>query len=650
MRALLLALIACDPDPGKAPLDSASPAGAQAIVDPTRATHYLDQPFPSDALLTADGTPDLTGFPIEGTDLGAQVVGGWVRRIEATSRGFANHGAAYFRFTAALEGLPEQTTGLADDPILLVDLETGERIPLITRFIADPAGDPWYGDNTLAMAPALGHPPRSGATLAAVVMASAGARPADGWSVPPDVQAGLALAGVDGEVAVSTTYTVQDGTAELRAVRDDVLSRLGDAPDWGDATLRRVQTLAYAQGQTPGGADATVCTVTFTDGGTEDRYLAPLDGGTPHSHDMIDGWPMAVYQVEVPVFNYSRLEDRPYMNPGFGHISDIDRDSGWWELPGGVPGTPDVETISVTVSLPEGPDGVAITDAPVIIYDHGTGGHAYNAVQRRSGLDDGLGLAQVLTDAGWAIVSRDSPLYGTRYPLIDEGYGASLGFYNIVNLPAFRDNQRQAAIEGVVMRRFVQTGLNPLLGQGSVDGSRLRRMGHSLGSVTANLGIAADPGVYEASFLSGSGGVFAHYFLDTGLLDVIDPGLISSLFALLGAEAPDVVTTPAVMGAAIGLPEAAWSGVDRLHPVIGLFQWTMDPSDPMAIARDVDVPTTMIVGIGDYQVPNFTSWALIEALPDATHTDVSPSYDYDPHWVLHREPEGAAVLAGWLAE
>ena len=646
----MLLLAACTSDTGKPSMDSGTVDGAQAIVDPTRSSHFLDHPFPSNDLLTSDGTPDLAGFPGGGDSVGEQLVAGWVRRIESTSYGFANHGASYFRFTEALSDIPEETGGTATDPVLLVDMDTGELLPLLIRFVEDPLGDMWYAENTLAMAPALGHPPRSGATLAAVVMTSSGARPADGWTPPAEVEAALERAGVEGTVAVSTVFTVQDATAQLRAVRDDILARLGDGPDWGNPTLRRVETLSYTQGQTPGGDDATVCTVTFTDGTSEERYLEALDGGEAHTHDMIDGWPMSVYQVEIPVPNYSRLEDRPYMSPGFGHIADFDRDSGWWRFENGNPGEPDTETISVTVSLPEDADGNPLSDAPVIIYDHGTGGHAYNAIQRRSGLDDGPGLAQILTDAGWAIVSRDSPLYGTRYPLIDEGYGASLGFYNVVNLPAFRDNQRQAAVEGVVMRRFVQTGLNDLLAEGSVDGSRLRRMGHSLGSVTTNLGVAADPDVYEASFLSGSGGVFTHYFLDTGLLAVIDPGLISSLFALLGAEAPEVITTPAVMGAALGLPEPAWEHIDRLHPVLGLFQWTMDPSDPMSIARDVTVPTTMLVGVGDYQVPNFTSWALIEALPDARHTDVEASYDYDPHWVLHREQAGAQVLADWLAE
>jgi hypothetical protein len=74
--------------------------------------------------------------------------------------------------------------------------------------------------------------------------------------------------------------------------------------------------------------------------------------------------------------------------------------------------------------------------------DHGTGGHAYSAVQRISTGDDGWAMANALASAGTAVVGRDQPLYGTRYSLIEDGFGGSLGFYNIGNLPAFRDNQR----------------------------------------------------------------------------------------------------------------------------------------------------------------------------------------------------------------
>jgi hypothetical protein len=74
----------------------------------------------------------------------------------------------------------------------------------------------------------------------------------------------------------------------------------------------------------------------------------------------------------------------------------------------------------------------------------------------------------------------------------------------------------------------------------------------------------------------------------------------------------------------------------------------MDPSDPMSVARDEQLPATVFIGIGDHQVPNFTSYALATALPDATVITLEASWDYDPHMVLHRETEGHDVLSDWL--
>ena len=653
--ALALLLVACAGPGGKG--GDGADSGVRAIVDPSRPEHFFDHPFPSEDLHRgADGRPDLSGFPEAPSELTAPVIAGWARRIEAATLHFANHGAAYLRFEGPLPALPAQTEGLPTDPVLLVDLDTGELLPLELRFIEDPAGDPFFAPNTLALAPQLGHPPRPGARLAAVVMAAAGAAPAAGWSAPDGLAEGLAAAGVDGEVAVATVFQTQAATDELRLVRDDLLARLGDDPDWtlpdGSAPrARRLTGLAYAQGTTPSGEAATVCTVTFAGGEQELRYLAPLDGGVDFALDLDADWPMEVYQVEIPTWNYSGLDDAPYMSPGFAHLYDTERETGWWRIdPDGGVGAPDPEPLVLSVSLPRVADGAPRSPAPVMIWDHGTGGHAYNVVQRRNPDDDGRALAQAWADAGWAVIGRDQPLYGSRYPLIDEGYGASLGFYNIVNLPAFRDNQRQGAIEGVLVRRFVQTALSDLLPDGALDPSRLRRGGHSLGSVTTHLGIAADPGVYEAAFVSGSGGLFTHYFLDTGLLDGFDAATLAGLFALFQAEAPDPVTPAAALGAALGLPEPAWARIDRLHPAITLFQWTMDGGDPMAIARDVDLPVTMIIGPGDLQVPDFTSDALLLALPDAVGTRVEARGDYDPHSVLYREPEGVELLRAWLAD
>ena len=621
-----------------------------AIVDPARTTHFFDAPFPDATLLDGSGHADLTGFPEAPSDATRDVIAGWARRIGKTSQGFANNGSAYFRFEGPLD-VPEVMTGTAEDPVLLIDTATGERIPLAIHFTESANGDPFLADNLLALAPALGHPPRSGATLAAVVMESAGAKAADGWSAPDAVTAALELAGVSGRPAVAVTYTIQDATAELAALYADADDHLGDTPDWGEITWKRIAHLDYAQSLTPSGEDATVVTTTFEDGSQEVVNMYANEEAI-HAHEMLEDWPMAVYQAEIPVLSYSGLEARPYMNPSFGHLFDTQVETGWIDFVDGLPARdPEPEMMRVILSLPKDEDGTPITDAPIAMYDHGTGGAAINSVQRINMHDNGHALATRWAEAGWAVIGRDAALYGSRFDLIDAGFsGGSLGFYNIVNLPAFRDNQRQTAVDGHVLLRFIQDGINASLPVGSINTDRIRRIGHSLGSVTANLGVSAEPDAFESVFLSGTGGVLSHYFLDTGLLEDFGNELVDQIFTLFQVDPPDPVTAPAVLGAALGIPEEGWGNINRLHPAMTLFQWTMDPGDPMTVARDETLPATVFIGIDDHQVPNFTSYALATALPDATIVTVEASWEYDPHMVLHREVEGHDALSAWLSE
>lgn len=651
----LLVLLSASPL-GCRPGAPATPStGVPAIVDPSRAGHFFDAPFPDDALLDAQGFPDLAGFPTGGTPLAADLVAGWAWRLEQVAQGFGNQTPAWFRFEGPL-ALPTDaegrasTEGTASDPVLLIDVETGERLPLDLRFTVDPGADPWLASDLLALAPRLGHPPRSGATLAAIVTTAAGAARPAGWSPPALALQALERAGVQAEIAVATVYTVQDVTGQMRALVEDATARIEARGGFGEVQARRVRHIAYAPGLTPSGREATVLTVTFEDGSQELSYQSPLDPEvSTHEIDM-DAWPMAVWQMEIPILNYSGLEDRPYMSPGFAHVFDTERTSGWIRFSGGqLQGAPDEEPMRVVVAIPKGPDGQPIEGAHTLLFDHGTGGTAWHAVQRRNALDRGDELAARMVAADVAIIGRDQPLYGTRYPLIDEGYDASLGFYNIVNLPAFRDNQRQGALEAWQLAMFVEHGLNDSLEAGSVQPRPLARLGHSLGSVTLNVGAAAGPEAWSAAFLSGSGGGFTHYFLDTGLIEGIDPSLLSGLFALLGAQEPEEITTAAVLGAALALPEEDWERLDRLHPVLALFQWTMDPSDPMALARDQRVPSLLLLGEGDLQVPNFTSEALHEALPESTLVRCTPTADYDGHFCLHREEAAWEVFGAWLA-
>jgi hypothetical protein len=625
---LLLALVACHrPD-------------VTAIVDPARPEHYFDVPFPSDQLADADGRPILDGYPLAIPELTANVETGWLTRLGMTTTGFANNGAAYFRFDGELSP-PATTGGLPTDPIVMVALDgSGELVPLDVGFVHDPHGDPFFGADTLEVAPQLGHAPRSGVTYATVVMESAGARAAEGWDIPAEVADALDVAGVKGRVAVSTSFTVQDATGQLRALVADADAHL---PDWSGIVFHEVTHLTYAPGTTESGVEATVCTATYEDGTTGVTYLSYDDGETADV-DLTD-WPMRVFEATIPTLNYQGEDDRPYMSPGLQHVGDIERYTGWIDVgPDGVASVPWVEPMHIVVQLPRNnPD-----NAPVVIWDHGTGGHKYDSVQRPRGTDRNRELTQEFADRGWAIIGRDATLYGQRYPLIDEGYGGSLGFYNIVNLPAFRDNQRQTAIDGHVLLRYVQQHLNNDLPVGSVDSTRIRRGGHSLGSVTSNLGLAAEPEAWESAFLVGTGGDFSDYFLYTGLLAGMDEDTIRALFPIFGVEAPDELTTTSVMGAVLGLDEPAWDHVDRLHPMLTLFQWTMDPSDPMSVARDEDVPAFVVIGPGDHQTPDFTAEALAVALPDATVRYCEVTSDYDPHQCLWHEDVGAELIGEWL--
>ena len=49
-------------------------------------------------------------------------------------------------------------------------------------------------------------------------------------------------------------------------------------------------------------------------------------------------------------------------------------------------------------------------------------------------------------------------------------------------------------------------------------------------------------------------------------------------------------------------------------------------------------------------MPNFTTDALAEALPDATVVDCEADGDYDPHSCLYRTQTGWDSVGDWLAE
>jgi len=591
------------------------------VIEADRSGHLFNRPFPSDELLDSDGTVNLTDFPDAGTELGTSFVQGWSRQAGDTVMGWSALAPVAVRFDAPVE-VPAQTAGNDEDVVRLVSVQSGHQPALQTRFVADPDTDPFLARNLLLLQPVPWDALRSGETY-------------ELW-IDPDF--------ANSEAQPVSSFTVQDSLGQLAALRVATDAMLDADPSMLQAVdLKRVTGIEYdTAGTSPSGKDATEFTVTFEDGSTEISYSFTRDGLDPAVIDLSDD-SMEVWQATIQTVAFQDLSGQPYGSPGISFLSDFDKSDGWiaYDADGGLASTQTAEAMRIVMQIPK-----AGTPNAVMTWDHGTGGHAYNAVNRVGG-EDFTRYRAAFTDAGVAIVSRDQPLYGTRFPLIDEGFGASIGFYNIGNLPAWRDNQRQGGVDHRVLHRF-STEVLPGLFPGRVSADRVGAFGHSLGSVTAHIGLAIQQGDgAEHALMSGAGGNFTYYATDTGLLGS-DNDVVGLLGPLLGVELPDNPTGSQAVGALLGVPEAGWDEVDGLHPALGLFQLIMDPSDALALAPHQVTRETVVMGVGDFQVPNFTTEWMVQGTADSTLIECQPLGDYDPHQCFFREDEGFDAVEQYL--
>jgi hypothetical protein len=609
------------------------------LFDVDRTTHFLNRPFPADELLDGDGHPDLSDFPKPDTVLGERFAEAWSRQATESVYGFSPLAPIFMRFNGPLPLAQNEGSfsGDIDDPIRLFDVASGSYVPIDYRFIPEALGDPFLRNNTLALAPHPSAALTSGATYIAEVSTEIAQAP-EGWSAPQ---------GTHKDAAFATRFTVQDVQGELEAMAEAVWEALDADPDLLVPTeFKRLMALSYTQGQTPSGEDATVVTARFEDGEESLSYMIPVED-LDLSIDLSED-PMAVYEAEIQTLAFRDLSTQPYTSPGFGFLNDFNRTDGRIPFSAGaiLEITPTPAPMRIVIQVPQ--EGEAFS---VMTWDHGTAGQAYNAVQRAIQGEDFLELRSAWATAGMTVVSRDQPLYGTRFPLIDEGYNATLGFYNLNNLPAFRDNQRQGAVDHMVLTAFVR---EELANHFSIDPERVGAFGHSLGAVTANLGLAMQNGSgAEKSLLSGTGGLFSVYVTDTGLLSNgsgSTASLAQTLYTLLGADAPENPTGSSTMGALFGVPEAAWAHMDRLHPTLGLFQLIMDGSDPLAVAPNQVNDVHIFKGLDDWQVPNVTTDWLAEAIVDSEITECTRSFFYDGHYCIFREAKGRKAFEDFAAE
>ncbi len=488
---------------------------------------FFAQPFPLETrrLETKEGKHaggyDLRGFP---NPISNSLVEVFKKTMGPDLKGYGTNAAVYFSFTGdltyenAVTGPAESRSGEA--AILLVNIDSTSPdylrfVPVYSRFYRG-EGD-YLPPYTLALAPMPGFPLRERSLYAALVLRGRGLEPVSG-SLRQAAPLADALAGKGpwGE----TFGPLRLALAQLGIAADDLLAATVYATRDVTGPLFGARDWLYAEGPT---AQAKVDPATL---------------GFYTSLNLVKGSFRGVrFQHGTP----------PYDNPGEGaFILRAD----------GVPSPAGEETLRFALTLPKGtpPD----EGWPLVIYAHGTGGD-YDSFVWREGW--------VLAAEGIAVVSYDQPYHGTRHPRFAEGSGCvnecpQLYTFNFLNPPAGRDGFRQSALDAVQLMRGMMDVRFKLTPSGPVqffDPARVSYMGHSQGSTSGPLFVAAQgPEIGAAVFSGPAGGLHLSFLYKYEPVDI-----------------------PAVARFLLGARE----GFDLFHPVLNLFQAYSEPADPLNHAR-----------------------------------------------------------------
>jgi hypothetical protein len=530
VAALALAplVASCGDDASTSTGDPPAPTGTELVFDLTadlsNPERFFDAPWPSDLRVDAQGHPDWRGLP-NVASVGA--VEGF-RATASESKGFPVLPVAYFRFTAPIAERSEADVIVpsADAPILLVDLSTGEAIPVVAKTLEP---DNFTADRVLGVAPRPGFVLRPGTPHAVVVRKGAN-----------DVE-GKPLA------VSSTMQRLVSGTPEGEA--ESAASALY-APLWP-----ALEALAIAK-------DDVVAATVFTTGeavkvsselgaAVVAKYDVAVEGLALDAAETHDGLCVLRGTVTMPQFQRGTP---PFDSEG---LFEFGMD--------GLPVVQREEQVPVVVVLPKQP--MPAGGYPLVLNVHGSGGYSI-AMVRPVG-DDGkpgtpIGNAFPYTSKGLAMAGMAMPVNPERLPGAEE-----TAYINPANLPAMRDTFRQGVIEARLFLEalskveiapdVVAACAGPTLPMGETAfhfrADPVLLTGQSMGGMYTNLIGATEPRI-EAVVPTGAGGHWTYFILETEL----QGGKFEGFLALL-----------------LGTPVK----LSLLHPVLSLAAAAYEPSDPI---------------------------------------------------------------------
>ncbi len=483
------------PDRGPAPDlgPDAGPPQRRARFEPMGAG-FFDTPWPSDARLTAEGTPDLAGFPGERASFQA------IRdELQAHVRGFATMPIVYVAFEDPIDdaALPTPAASVAAlSPVQLLALgeACGERVPVEIAVRVD-AGR-FRPAHTLQVKNTVGTVLRPGQAYGLVVRRSFGAEAGPATTAAPAFEAawagdGTAVSatlqplkacwtqlGLDAaEVAIATVFTPQDPVDELRRLRAVVMDV--------DATPTR-PPVGFGR-----------------------------DGAWSRRRLNIETWSGT---IEMPVF---QVGEPPYTSEGGAFVFDA----------AGTPLIQRWEPVPVMLAWRTGEAVAGLEgDRPVLVFQDGTGWTRWGHLRGRF-------MNEVL-DEGVVIASFMPQFHGGRAGVeVDP----ELPTFNFLNPPAGRTNFRQQAVENSFFTRVIREQLAGLPGLPPLDTTRLVYGGHSQGAVTGAL-TAAVESAYAGYVFNGLSAYLTLTILERD--DIIDFELV--VRGLLGSAEPLDLFSPAL--------------------------------------------------------------------------------------------------------
>jgi predicted esterase len=459
---------------------ASSDGGPAPVWDPA-SDALFDMPWPTDARLRTDGSPDLSGFP---NPYGIPMIDKYLSVSEGL-RGYGANGPIYLRFHDPIDAaaLPTPAESVeAGSPLILVDVDPrspywGERVPVQWEFTE--TATTYQPSNLLAVAPVWGFPLRRDTTYALIVTTGMAARDEgfrealrDDPLYAPLHDALFWLGLEPSDVAVATVFTTGDPLEEMDRLAAFIHDSV-EPPDLSQTLTRQYATIFY------------------------EVYT----GGYP-----------------APLFQHG---DRPYASTGGGFRFDE-------------AGTPQIyawEDLRMAVCVPRDLSSPPEGGWPVVIQQHGTGGDWLSHCEGTTSMEVGARVAK----SGMISIGIDQPLHGARGTPDTQ---TDLHTFNYLNPESARANFRQGALDAIYLANalaarpatFVTDDGKQLV----TDPERVYFFGHSQGGLT---GALATPFMGEdvgAVVLSGAGGGLA-----ITMVERKDPTDIAAMIETVGQFGPD---------------------------------------------------------------------------------------------------------------